>query len=1014
MSLAQGTTITSAQSGNWATASTWAGGVVPTTGKAVVINAGHTVVYNQSSDAVLGKITVKGKLSFSRAANTRLKVGNNVVVYPDGYLDMGTITDSITANAELTFVLTPTQADAYQGAPDSMVHDADSALTTTDIGLWVFGRWDSHGAPLTRTWSKLATDASTGTATLAVVNNISDWPVGGEVIVTSTRNPLAYYINNGQEKSYRYVEHEQRTIAAVSGNVITFTQPLSYTHSGVAPFAGEIGLLTRNVVVKTELVGVNPATYTTDVRTRKFAHTAYQVGASGDLQYTEFYRLGHYGKNGRYMLHYHRMLETSIGMVARGNAMHETGFRCVNLHIAHGVIVEDNVCYDSQSAAYYSELDEFATNYIPGYVRGYNEDNIFVHNLSVGTRAKHFDDRANFAIAGEYNRSADFWPGAQTQHEVYLGNVAAGGYEFVDGGGYTFHEIGNDIKSSGTIPFTFVHNEAHSSATHGLFTWQNTTIPRRDVVDTLLWRNGNAGLRWGAYLMPFSIFNSRFLQNGKVGVDITSNNIFLQDNEIVGSTDDNSLSDIGIYFRGYVNPQYPNPPVWLARNHLDDLPTAGITQVQKPTPNHNVNGDECSTHDFPLNTPYDLRLRPVIGGECSGIYITMLGNTFGDVPNELVYGDALNPNSFWKVYDHNGNDFVILRQDQANSVDRGVIPQQLFTTTAVHSSSIDALLVPMSSLPYAGIAFTGLFNHRTQADQSKSPSPDFTFTTQADYPPVVALATTLSNGVATIAASATDDHGVTRLEIFVDWIKVASVPTPSHTITVDLSQHPLRYAYIYARAFDGTQQIVNYEQRAYSNVIELGPEELQAAPPVVATLQPNATAGIDTVLNETLPGNNYGASTTLWAGTSTLLTQRTRSLLKFDLSAIPANATIISATVTLYASAQDSATDYAVGFHKALVTWAENTATWAATSGTAGTDYAVNASDSVLITNLNQTYTWDVTADVAAFVATPANNLGWYLVSPLETTIRTRKLFSSSDAANAADRPLLTVVYTSE
>lgn len=847
----QGAASESVGSGNWSDPHVWSNGIVPLAGAIVTIRAGDTVVYDVVNDAVLGQVTIDGMLYFSRETNTRLKVGNHILVQPGGYLNMGTPTDYLPASikAELRFVLTEAQANGFVGAPlDGISHNHHNSthFESPDIGLWVFeqGRWDVDGAPLLRTWSKLAGDAQAGAKTVVVENNVGDWYVGGQIVLTSTRNPVQYFLrkSDGRELSSTVLEHEIRIVKAIevlaSGQTrITLDQPLAFAHAGTAPYQGEVALLTRNVVVSTELAGVDEATFA-DVRTRKFAHTMFMPGAKGNLQYGEFKRLGHYGKLGRYAIHHHRMLETSQGMIVRGNAIWETGFRCVNLHISHGVLLEDNVCYDSSSTAFFVEEDEQKENEPQGYQRGYNQDNVFVHNIAIATNPKHPEDRNNQAIAGEARRMGAFWPGSETQHEVYLGNIAVGGMEYTDGAGFSFPEEGNAIASQGQIPFTFVHNEVHSSASHGIFSWQNVGVAR-DLVDTLLWRNGDAGIRWGAYSMPAFYFNTKLLENGRSGLDVTSVNPFIQDSIIMGSQADGSSTDRGFASNGYVNPQYPNPGVWIVRNTFRDLQTSGVSQLEKVVLHDNINGDECAMHDFEPNPPFDLKQRPVWGAECSAFYVTLMGNQFVNVPRPFVFGNAANPNSWWKVFDYSGaevryDNFVLVRTDQTESARRGVITQKLVTSDAAFNANFDALVIPMASLPAEGIVFSGLLNHRPSDQQKHSPPADFIFTTQPNYPPTVSLDVTFNGKSVTMEATAADDRGIARIEYFVDWTTVATQTLPAgtmsthHEVTIDLSSHPRKYAYLYVRVFDSTQQLVDYEQRAYSTVVEIGPEILRA------------------------------------------------------------------------------------------------------------------------------------------------------------------------------------------
>jgi hypothetical protein len=169
--------VASVSSGDWSSGATWSTGVAPAAGDNVTIMAGHTVIYNAVSDVVLGDVTVMGTLKFSRTVNARLKTAGNVLVLMGGHLDMGVSGDVVPAavKSKLVFVLTDAQSKAYVGGP---------AFQPADKGLWVMdgGRWDAHGSPVKRTWSKLSQDGMAGSFQLTVDNDVLDWPVGGTVV----------------------------------------------------------------------------------------------------------------------------------------------------------------------------------------------------------------------------------------------------------------------------------------------------------------------------------------------------------------------------------------------------------------------------------------------------------------------------------------------------------------------------------------------------------------------------------------------------------------------------------------------------------------------------------------------------------------------------------------------------------------------------------------------------------------------------------------------------------------
>jgi len=228
-----------------------------------------------------------------------------------------------------------------------------------------------------------------------------------------------------------------------------------------------------------------------------------------------------------------------------------------------------------------------------------------------------------------------------------------------------------------------------------------------------------------------------------------------------------------------------------------------------------------------------------------------MGNKFNNVGKNFLFKVPTNPNSWAKIFDYTGpealpKDFVMVRKDLLDPTKQGVITKELVNAQTFYSAEMDALITPMDSLP-AQIEFTGLLNHRTLEKQRGSLSPDFAFSTIRNYPPEISLAVTLDGKVSTLKATATDDNKVTKVEFFVDWIKVATVTSPPYEVTVDLSNlaDPVnmpsrKYAYLYARAFDGTSQLnygkksgaINgaYKQRAYSNIVVIGPEVLVSPP----------------------------------------------------------------------------------------------------------------------------------------------------------------------------------------
>jgi hypothetical protein len=779
--------LSSVKSGNWSDPTLWSDGAVPSTGKSVAINSGHTVVYDVLSEEVLGEVSIQGTLRFSRFTSTRLKTNDNIMVMAGGFLDMGTSAYFIPRDvkAEVIWQLSQDQVNAYKGGPH---------FEATDKGLWAMSgsRWEVNGAPLLRPWSKLAGDAPAGATSVVVENNVADWPIGGAAVITQTSNPAIPTVDSMGRSTYRFqFENEVRTVSGVEplegGKTrVTFDQPLAYPHQGTAPYRGEVGLLSRNVRFETQIEGVDEARLIGNVGARKFAHTMWMNGATGDAQYAEFKFMGNYLKLARYPIHTHMMGDTSGGKVIRGNGIWYTGFRWVTVHSSYGVTVEDNVGFSSTQSGYFGEADFYQDPKFPDSNRflleAANKDLAFVHNLGVEATSVRSEDRSR----GDFVRHSTFWVASSAGY-AFLGNVAVGTRNGRDTGGYLVGEV--SFNSAGHMGEHFLKNESHSNKENGFFHWNNRQ-EAFELVDSLMWRNGGYGMHLGAYTGEFMTYNGKLYGNTRGGVLSNSTDTYVQDGVM---TDSPVGWEIGNYFAE----QTPEEPHWNVRNTYRNL-EVGYSHLH----------DECNSEGFEIK----VRTR-----ECSADYSYLIGNEFSNVETPIDFGWQANANSWHRVADSVGLDsglpqnFNINRMDQRAAAKQGPESAAIVGdgSNSIENAGLGALVTPIAS-PWA------------------------------DYPPEVRLEVTMSGKSATLKATATDDKDIPRVEFFVDWVRVASQTAPPYEFTVDLSNHPRKYAYIYARAYDNTaiyrhQTGVDstgdelkgpYLQRAYSEVIEIGPEVL--------------------------------------------------------------------------------------------------------------------------------------------------------------------------------------------
>lgn len=179
-----------------------------------------------------------------------------------------------------------------------------------------------------------------------------------------------------------------------------------------------------------------------------------------------------------------------------------------------------------------------------------------------------------------------------------------------------------------------------------------------------------------------------------------------------------------------------------------------------------------------------------------------------------------------------------------------------------------------------------------------------------------------------------------------------------------------------------------------------------------------------------------GSGNHFFAGTTSQATNALRrGLVAFDLSGVPANATIQGVTLTLRMT-QTIASDQNVQLHRLLADWGEagsdapgqegggataqsGDATWIHTFSdtqfwaTAGGDFVATPSATQTVGAFGF-YDWqgpDLVADVEGWIADPTTNFGWCVVGN-ETSSETAKRFDSRNQTNPLFRPQLTIDFT--
>ena len=195
-------------------------------------------------------------------------------------------------------------------------------------------------------------------------------------------------------------------------------------------------------------------------------------------------------------------------------------------------------------------------------------------------------------------------------------------------------------------------------------------------------------------------------------------------------------------------------------------------------------------------------------------------------------------------------------------------------------------------------------------------------------------------------------------------------------------------------------------------------------------------ASADNTIYQSPSGNSNALGQNLFSGTNGGASPR-RCLIKFDIAAaIPPGAFITSATLTLNCNTSRTIPDN-VSLHKLSNQWGEatsnagatgdgagvaateNDATWLANLfnvsnwNTPGGDFSASASATQSI-NSEGFYSWTsggMITDVQSWLNMPATNYGWILLCN-ETTPATARKFASRENTILANRPALSITYT--
>lgn len=307
---------------------------------------------------------------------------------------------------------------------------------------------DFHGAPMLKTWVKLAESASEGSTNL-VLEDAVDWDIGAHIIVTRSRKPPGSFTSFGSYRTNGIIETEERYVAGIDGTELTVDAPLMFSHPRTEGYTGEVAILSRNVIVESKDPG--------GVR----GHTMFHHESLGGISYAEFAHLGKEGTLGRYPIHYHVVGPSMRGTSVVGASIWDSHNRFITIHGTDYLLVRDCVGYKSVGHGFYMENASEVYNFLD-------------HNLAVLTYEG--SPLPNQPLSYDENEGSGFW--WANGRNSFRNNVATE----CDKYGYKF-DIPSDIYASvlqpdGTIepsvqvnrlPFIlFRGNETHGTLNYGI------------------------------------------------------------------------------------------------------------------------------------------------------------------------------------------------------------------------------------------------------------------------------------------------------------------------------------------------------------------------------------------------------------------------------------------------------------------------------------------------------------------------------------------------------------------
>jgi cell surface hyaluronidase len=391
----RGADLVAVASGNWSSPATW-GGTLPAAEDDVSIPSGLSVVLD--ADVECGAIVVSGVLEVQRADRTLL-CDSLLVQGAGSEFRVGAANDRFTQNFILTLKGLPTETTmASMGAKILGAHNG--------------GTLNIHGRDRVE-WTKLGAHANPGATSMTLATPV-DWAVGDTILVTSSR--------------LSWTEAETRTITAVNGNTVSFTQPLAFFHCGntltktrstdgkswTADLRAEVGLLSRNIRIEGDAAS-ETAGFGGHIMVMNGGSACCATSGRAFIQGAELFRMGQKGIVGRYPMHWHMCAEDGAGQYFKDNVVRRSFNRAITIHGTESTLVDNNFCHDHLGHGIFLE-------------DGSERFNVITRNVVLSSMRPAAGEEIlqtdNFFNAVQNRSPASFW--ITNPNNIFTDNIAAG------------------------------------------------------------------------------------------------------------------------------------------------------------------------------------------------------------------------------------------------------------------------------------------------------------------------------------------------------------------------------------------------------------------------------------------------------------------------------------------------------------------------------------------------------------------------------------------------------------